>query len=397
MRSGIVTVLLLASAGLMMSTGCQSTRTPVIDVRRDHVVPAASTAPVGPYEVNGATPKSALPVRRLRIGQHSLTPAVWRNGDVSVLATKTPVSIRVTAPPVTTPAVEPAPLPLPDPEFVVPDDVIDLGQSDVVDDASAADIGAHKSIDVKQPAQTNAPVSAPNDYDGPFAEWHMPTDGQAGSRVCVFIATSDTRSSQSLMRSVWPLIINDGVSVQASHSAVPAHIRVVNVDYASSVPTEFADLLKSKPKLPLVIRVDAAGKVAWSGQGVAAITENVFKVLTRDKNPEPVVAAAVPVPRERYNLYGDFTPDRKLLTQHLLTASVHKGKFTAEYLNSLSYDELNSLHSADHCGQVQAQANSGRSNNVAERSSSSTVRYSTSCPGGNCPNPRLQYYTNRRR
>jgi len=79
----------------------------------------------------------------------------------------------------------------------------------------------------------------------------------------------------------------------------------------------------------------------------------------------------------KWNVEGSWSPSRAYLIQHLQSGQ-HAGKFSTAWLNSLTYQELYSLHDDDHDGRVSA-ARVAKPKAVARN-------YSVqSCPSGRCP------------
>lgn len=98
--------------------------------------------------------------------------------------------------------------------------------------------------------------------------------------------------------------------------------------------------------------------------------------------PPKVKGHQYPVRGGHWSVNGDWTPSKAELIRHLMADGMHRGKFSQQYLESLSREELLSLHDDDHEFKVDAK--------FVQRPSQQVFQYQSSCPGGICP-------TNRRR
>lgn len=123
-------------------------------------------------------------------------------------------------------------------------------------------------------------------------------------------------------------------------------------------------------------------------------------------------AGYYPVHANRWNVLGDWNPSRAKLIAHLQEHSNHAGKFDLGWLNTLSVEQLKSLHSDDHDGRVRTaylpppQSQSPKAEKSAGREAYGTrdgrpagpvgstihwvfgdprYRSSSSCPNGKCP------------
>lgn len=79
---------------------------------------------------------------------------------------------------------------------------------------------------------------------------------------------------------------------------------------------------------------------------------NDIEELVVEEETDEVLDYSYPTRRGWWTVNGSSRPSREYLVKHLLSGGAHKGKFSANYLANLNYDELHALHSDDHEGRV---------------------------------------------
>lgn len=107
-----------------------------------------------------------------------------------------------------------------------------------------------------------------------------------------------------------------------------------------------------------------------------------FTVVIAEKQKATVNTSRYPVRGSHWTINGNSRPTQQALLVHLQSGQ-HYGKWDAEWLKSLSYEELRSLHDDDHEGRVQWSS--------AKRSSRANLQPARSyyaCPNGRCPRVR---------
>jgi len=95
-------------------------------------------------------------------------------------------------------------------------------------------------------------------------------------------------------------------------------------------------------------------------------------------------AGGYPTHPQRWNVNGNWNPSREELITHLQSGQ-HAGKFSASWLESLSVDELKSLHDDDHEGKAQPQTKQ------PAKPTPQAIAPQLNCPSGKCPTYSYQY------
>lgn len=103
------------------------------------------------------------------------------------------------------------------------------------------------------------------------------------------------------------------------------------------------------------------------------LSELETRVQDLEKTPA-TATVTVAKSSSHWSIEGDWNPSRNKVISHLLNSSNHSGKYSLSYLNSLTLEQLKTLHDSDH-------------EKVSSTRTVSTVStVSTSyCPNGNCP------------
>lgn len=131
-----------------------------------------------------------------------------------------------------------------------------------------------------------------------------------------------------------------------------------------------------------------APTASWDMAPEPAVAEHSFAMtpdvpvkpatLTRIvEPPKPAARQSYPTRGGHWTVDGYSRPNRQFLISHLLSGQ-HAGKFSRPWLDSLSYEELLSLHDDDHEGRYRGQI-------VRAASTQRVYRTLPSCPNGRCP------------
>jgi hypothetical protein len=194
-------------------------------------------------------------------------------------------------------------------------------------------------------------------------------------------------------------------------------IQILDADDNATEFDRIARALRLDPvKLPLIAKVEGGEITRRFEQGcgtpldvwsIGWLYSGTDERPDREKEPATIKrSGSYPLTGGWWSVEGVWNPSRDFVIKHLLGGSIHRGKFDAAWVKSLSLAELQSLHTDDHTGRVrwafvnkygtaEPKRSAAKSEPVTPprkissvtvaRSQPAPVWRTSSCPTGNCP------------